>query len=116
MIRREIPELYGHLPVELFVTPSGHYAFDASQVAFLDLDRITFDILTCLRQEHCSVEELAARLPEYEMDAIVEALAAIEAAQADGWMKPYAFRRTDKDNNRQRRAVDDRRPARRSSN
>jgi uncharacterized protein len=84
---------FTNLPVELFRTEQGFWAFDAHRVVFLAVDHVTYDVLALLRSQALERKDLEQRLPQHSPQEISEALAALDEIQAQGYLMPYAFRR-----------------------
>lgn len=90
---------YGYLPVELFRTDQGFYAFDARNVGFLEVDAVAYDVLTVLRQREAGLDELIGLLPQHPEDEVRAAWSDLAEVQAEGFLLPYRFQRVPRHEN-----------------
>lgn len=84
---------FEHLAVELLATDAGHYAFDARNVEFIEVDEVAYEILRILRQAPLDMEEVIRRLPRFDRDTVVAAWREIEGVQRQGFLVPSDFER-----------------------
>lgn len=84
---------YRHLPVELFKNRHRAYAFDARNVAFLELDPSAYRVLKILREQPASEQELKHRLSRMRPAVLRKVLRDISALQSQGYFVPYEFQR-----------------------
>jgi uncharacterized protein len=61
---------FGNLPIELFRTERGLYAFDAAAVRFMELDPVAFDLLAVLRERTAELDELISLLAHHPADEV----------------------------------------------
>ena len=84
---------FHHLPVELFETRRGCYAFDAKRVVFHAVDRSTFEMLRILREHDLDPQALVARMPAHAEPEVRRAWSGVREAQERGYLQPYAMAR-----------------------
>ncbi len=84
---------YSRLPVELFRTERGFFAFDARRVTFLEIDRVVFDLLEHLRVADPDLAELKKSLPQHSGRDVGEARKCLKRIQEKGYLVPYPFSR-----------------------
>lgn len=84
---------YKYLPIELFKTAIRHYIFDARNVTFLEIDPITYDVLSMLRECDMTEGELSRHLPHLAPSDIDNVYAEIRRSQRHGYLTPYRFKR-----------------------
>ena len=90
MRRKSVPGRgFKYLPVELFRIGARHFAFDASNVLFMEVDRPTFDILRLLRRENLSASELAVRLPQHAAKDLRNACRELAGLRKQGYLNPH---------------------------
>jgi uncharacterized protein len=85
---------FSQLAIELFRTDQGYHVFDAQRVVFMEVDRVTYDLLTILRDRPATVESLVTRLEQHAEDDVRGAYDAILALQQEGFLSPQNFKRS----------------------
>jgi uncharacterized protein len=87
-------EELGNLPVELFRSKRGYYAFDAHNVRMVTVDRVSYDILRILREREAGVDEIVRLLDHHPAKQVREAFEELMAVQDEGFLRRGSFRRT----------------------
>jgi uncharacterized protein len=90
-VREALDSGFRHLPVELFETRRGCYAFDAKRVVFHAVDRTTFEMLTILRERDVDLAGLVASMPERSAREVRRAWSGLREAQQRGYLQPYTM-------------------------
>lgn len=93
-IRTNPPDLFGNLPVELFKTKEGYYAFDAHNVRMVTIDRISYDMLSILREREAGVEELVKELSQHPAEDVRDTYKELLSVQEQGFLRRGSFSRT----------------------
>jgi uncharacterized protein len=87
----------GTLPVEFFKTPNSFYVFDPGHIVFLEIDELTYNLLSVLQSnrnlEAREVSELSAALPDYSEEEIRESLDDIQDIKSQGFLNYFEFSR-----------------------
>ncbi len=87
-------ELFGNLPVELFETKQGYYAFDAHNVRMVTVDQVSYDILRILREREAGLNEIVQELNYHPAEQVREAYEELKAVQKEGFLRRGNFNRT----------------------
>ena len=86
-------DLFGNLPVELFRTERGYYAFDAHNVRMVTVDQVCYDILQILRKRDAGVDEIVRLLGHHPAEQVREAFEELVAVQEEGFLVRGSFSR-----------------------
>jgi hypothetical protein len=86
---------YKYLPIELFETDTGHYAFDVKNVCFVKTNRVGAAMHAVLRERRATLDEL----PDCSPAELQKNYADLLTRQAEGLLGPHHFRHVKKYDN-----------------